>query len=198
MGFRRREPVLNPTAMVVGLGNPGPQYAHTRHNVGFDLIELLAERHKVRVRESGSRALFGIGMVAGEPVVLVKPLTFMNRSGEAVGPLAKRWGIATERILVVADDLDLPLAAVRVRSKGGSGGHNGHKSLVQALGTQEYPRIRIGIGRGEQDTVEHVLDKFHPDERRDVQDALARTADAVECWLRDGMEAAMNRFNGSG
>ncbi|MBX3096386.1 MAG: aminoacyl-tRNA hydrolase [Fimbriimonadaceae bacterium] len=194
--FRRKQrPDNPPTHMIVGLGNPGAEYARTRHNVGFDVIEALAAEHKVKVRESASRALFGCGEVQGVRVALVKPLTFMNISGEAVASLARKWGIAPVHILVIADDLDLPTGTFRMRPGGGAGGHNGHRSIISKLGTNEYPRIRIGIGKGEDETISHVLSKFTPDERTDIDLAIKRAASASESWLANGIDQAMNKFN---
>lgn len=183
--------------MVVGLGNPGPQYRHTRHNVGFDVVDLLAARHKIKVDQNKQKALVGVGEIEGRPVALVKPLTFMNLSGQSVAPLAKGWGIAAESILVVADDLDMDLGRVRLKPKGSSGGHNGHKSLISSLGTEDYPRLKIGIGRNDDPTIDHVLGRFKPDERVDIDRALARCAAGIEAWIAEGIDAALNRVNAS-
>ncbi len=188
--FRKRTPpTLPPEWLIVGLGNPGPQYAGTRHNVGFDLVERLANDHRIQVRTAKHRALMGVGMVAGVPVALAKPLTFMNLSGQSVAPLARSFGIPPERILVVADDMDLALGRLRLRGSGGSGGHNGHKSLIASLGTQDYPRLRIGIGKDEV-AIDHVLSKFLPDERPVVDEVLKKAAGVVERLLTDGLERA--------
>ncbi len=188
--FRKRTPpTLPPEWLIVGLGNPGPEYAGTRHNIGFDLVERLANAHRIQVRTAKHRALTGVGMVAGVPVALAKPLTFMNLSGQSVAPLARSYGIPPERILVVADDMDLALGRLRLRGSGGSGGHNGHKSLIASLGTQDYPRLRIGIGKDEA-VLDHVLSKFHPDERPVVDEALKKAIGVVERLLTDGLERA--------
>lgn len=187
--FRRKpKEAIQPEWMIVGLGNPGPEYAGTRHNVGFDVVAVLGERHKIKLDKGRQRAMVGVGRIRGVPVALVKPLTFMNLSGQSVAPLAKGWGIAPNKILVVADDMDLPLGQVRFRAKGGSGGHNGHKSLAQHLGTSEYPRLRLGVGRPGDDTIEHVLSKFKPEERVDAQESIAKAADACEEMLVEGLE----------
>lgn len=188
--FRKRTPpMLPPEWLIVGLGNPGPEYAGTRHNIGFDLVERLANAHRIQVRTAKHRALTGVGMVAGVPVALAKPLTFMNLSGQSVAPLARSYGIPPEHILVVADDMDLALGRLRLRGSGGSGGHNGHKSLIASLGTQDYPRLRIGIGKDEA-VLDHVLSKFHPDERPVVDEALKKAIGVVERLLTDGLERA--------
>jgi peptidyl-tRNA hydrolase, PTH1 family len=122
-------------------------------------------------------------------------MTFMNVSGEAVAGLAKRWGIPPEKILVVADDLDLPVGAFRMRPGGGAGGHNGHRSIISKLGTNAYPRIRIGIGKGDDETISHVLSRFSPDERQEIDPAIRRAADAARLWLTDGIDRAMSKYN---
>lgn len=180
----------------MGLGNPGPQYKGTRHNVGFEVIDQLAERHKIKLDRSKHQARYGIGMIGSTPVVLMKPLTFMNLSGRSVAPMAKEHGIKPEQILAIADDLDLTTGRVRLRAKGSAGGHNGHKSLIALLGTEEYPRLKIGIGSVDRhETIDHVLGTFTPEERADIKDAIQRAREAVETVLESGVEAAMNRVN---
>ena len=195
--FRRKpkEPTLPPEWLIVGLGNPGPEYAGTRHNIGFDVVEALAGAHKIKLAVRKHRAVYGEGSVAGTSVVLAKPMTFMNLSGQAVAALGKSYGLKPDRVVIVADDLDLPLGKLRVRAEGGAGGHNGHKSVIQSLGTQSYPRLRIGIGKDGQ-TIDHVLSKFHPDERKDVADAVQRAVKAIETLVEFGVERAMGEFNG--
>ncbi|MCB8932573.1 MAG: aminoacyl-tRNA hydrolase [Chthonomonadaceae bacterium] len=187
--FRRKpKEAIQPEWLIVGLGNPGAEYARTRHNVGFEVVEELSRRHRIKLDRGRNRALVGIGRIRGVAVGLVKPLTFMNLSGQSVAPLARQLGVPIDRIAVVADDLDLPVGQVRYRPRGGSGGHNGHKSLIQMLGTQEYPRLRIGIGRPGDATIEHVLSRFEPEERAEIDKAIAACADAVEELLADGLE----------
>jgi PTH1 family peptidyl-tRNA hydrolase len=197
--------------LIVGLGNPGAEYDGTRHNVGFDLIDRLASANGIKVDEriKGVRALIGRGRVAGEPVLLVKPLTFMNLSGEAVGALAARelvetgedgaQRIALENILVICDDIHLPVGRIRLRSQGSSGGQNGLKSIATHLATQEFARLRIGVGEpppGMQ--VEWVLGRFSRADRALVEDTLIQTIGAAEVWVTHGIQTAMNRFNGAG
>jgi PTH1 family peptidyl-tRNA hydrolase len=182
--------------MVVGLGNPGPEYRGTRHNVGFDVVERLAERHRLRFTRGRSRALIAEGRIAGVGVLLVKPLTYMNLSGQAVAPLAKTYGIRPERILVVADDLDLRTGRIRLKPKGSAGGHNGHKSLIHSLRSQEYPRLKIGIGKGG-DTIDHVLGKFDRDEAPLIEEAIERSVLGCESVIAEGLERGMNRVNES-
>ncbi|MCW5942609.1 MAG: aminoacyl-tRNA hydrolase [Fimbriimonadaceae bacterium] len=181
--------------MIVGLGNPGPNYAGTRHNVGFEVVEELARRHRLPLNRSKHSGLCGSGAIEGTPVVLLKPLTYMNLSGRSVVAHARDHELAPDRILVVADDLDLPTGKVRMRPKGSAGGHNGHKSVIEKLGTTEYPRLRIGIGC-EGPAIDHVLSRFDPEERPLIRDAVARAADSVEVLLRDGLEKAISFANG--
>jgi PTH1 family peptidyl-tRNA hydrolase len=181
--------------MIVGLGNPGNEYKGTRHNVGFEVIDILSARHKIKLDQSKHRARYGLGMIGSVAVALVKPLTYMNLSGQAVAPLAKQFSIKPERVLVIADDLDLAVGRVRLKPKGSAGGHNGHKSLIHSLGTTEYPRIKIGIGGGGGQTIEHVLGPFELSERDDIRLALERSADGAELVVQDGLELGMNRVN---
>ncbi len=192
---RPKEPLQPPVLLVLGLGNPGAQYRHTRHNVGFDLVDKLAAKNKFKVDRSQHRALTGIGQVKGCTVVLAKPLTFMNLSGQSAAPLLKHFSLKPDQMIVVADDLDLPLGKTRMRLQGSAGGHNGHKSLIHTLGTQEYPRLKIGIGKSDDPTTDHVLGRFTPEERVSVESALDRCIAVIETWLDQGAEAAMLRAN---
>lgn len=195
--FRKApKPTHPPEWMIVGLGNPGPEYRGTRHNVGFDVIDALADRHRIKLDKSKHQSRYGIGVIGDATVLLVKPLTYMNLSGRAVAPLAKEHGLAPDRILVVADDLDLTVGRVRIKPKGSAGGHNGHKSLIASLGTQEYPRVKIGIGSVDRtQTIDHVLGAFKGDERDAIQIAIRRSVDAVERVIGDSLEAGMNLAN---
>ena len=197
--FRKKPPAptLPPEWLIVGLGNPGPEYRGTRHNVGFEFIDRLAEERKIKLDRSKHQARYGVGTLFDTSVVLVKPLTFMNLSGRAVAPLLREYGLETDRLLVVADDTDLPPGKVRLRPEGSAGGHNGHKSLIQSLGTQTYARLKIGIGRTSKDeTIDHVLGPFRPDERPDIDAALRRCEKAIEALFHRGIEAAMQDANG--
>lgn len=197
MFFRRKPRVLqaSPEWMIVGLGNPGPEHRGTRHNVGFQVIELLASRHRAKLDRASHRAQLGLAQVGGKAALLVKPLTYMNLSGTAVAPLARQYGVPVGRVLVVADDLDLPLGRVRIRARGSSGGHNGHKSLIAALKSQEYPRVKIGIGAAGGDAIGHVLGGFSQDERSVAEEAVEKAAHACEMVLADGLERAMAEIN---
>lgn len=179
---------------IVGLGNPGRAYAHTRHNVGFDVIDILAKRRKTRVLGRRCRALVGLFEHAGEEILLAKPQTFMNDTGNAVGRLARTCKLDPGEILVIHDDMDLPLGKLRIRTRGSSGGHKGIRSIISHLGSDDFPRVRIGIGH-EGEAIEHVLSRFNRKERLTIDDTLQRAADAVEMILSDGFEAAMNEYN---
>jgi PTH1 family peptidyl-tRNA hydrolase len=190
--------------MVVGLGNPGPQYHHHRHNIGFQCIERFAQRHQIDSGKLQLRAMTAQGVVkkggAQQKAILVKPLTYMNASGEAVGALARFYQIAPADILVIHDDLDLPLAKLRLRPGGSSGGQNGIKSIIQHLASQEFARARVGIGRppGRMDSAAYVLQTFSKEEEAEMAPVREIVCDAIECWLFEGIEAAMNKFNGAG
>jgi peptidyl-tRNA hydrolase, PTH1 family len=194
--FLRRQPEIPPRWLIVGLGNPGPEYRNTRHNVGFRVIDLLAERHRIQVTHMLKRSMTGYGKIQAEGVTLAKPQTYMNLSGESVRPLMRMFELQPADVLVVYDEMDLPVGRLRLREEGSSGGHNGVKSLIQHLGTQEFPRIRIGVGRPAQSgTVDHVLSGFSRDEIPLINEAIERAADAVEAVVAEGMAAAMSRFN---
>jgi len=181
--------------LVVGLGNPGAQYRGTRHNVGFEVIDALANRHGILVRKRIGRAMVGEGLIGGVEVMLAKPLTFMNLSGEAVRNIAERRRLDAGQILVVYDDMALDLGRLRIRGSGSDGGHKGMKSIIAALGTQQFPRLRIGIGLAERDAVDHVLSRFRRSERLFINEAISRAVDAVECVIINGVEAAMSEYN---
>jgi len=185
--------------LVAGLGNPGRQYQGTRHNLGFEVVDEVARRHGLTFETAPADALQAKWRrAAGEaPVLLVKPLTFMNLSGQAVGALARFYKIAPADLLVVCDDVNLALGRLRTRGAGSEGGHNGLRSIAQDLGTADYPRLRVGVGRGDgrRDLADHVLARFEPDEKSQVDDAVTRAADAVELWTAEGLAATMNAFN---
>ncbi len=184
--------------LIVGLGNPGDTYVKHRHNVGFQSVKYLADRHGLSFGEKQSKARIASGVIAGQRVVLAKPFTFMNGSGEAVAPLARWHKLDPGReLLVIYDDLDLPFGALRIRANGSAGGQNGMKSIIQQLGTQEFPRLRVGIGRPPEgwDPRDYVLGNWNREQTEQLPDLYARIADAVELFVAEGLIAAMNRFN---
>ncbi|WP_423225544.1 aminoacyl-tRNA hydrolase [Candidatus Amarolinea aalborgensis] len=183
--------------LIVGLGNPGPRFARNRHNVGFQVVDLLAQRHHLAFQRAEFRAAVAMGTIAEKRILLAKPQTFMNLVGQAVAPLARFYKIPIPQVLVLYDELDLPLGRLRFRPDGGAGGHNGMKSLIDNLGTQGFARLRIGIDRppGRMDPAAYVLQDFSADQEIEMAFCRPRAADGVEIWLREGIAAAMNRFN---
>jgi PTH1 family peptidyl-tRNA hydrolase len=181
--------------LVVGLGNPGRQYAGTRHNVGFDVVDLLALRHRLEWESAPADALLAKWRAAS--ALLAKPVTFMNLSGHAIGELLRFYKIDLSDLFVVVDDANLELGRLRARPSGSAGGHNGLKSIIAAFGTEEFARLRVGIGRGDarRDLADHVLAKFDPDERTEVAEGVGRAADAAELFVAEGIQPVMNRFN---
>ncbi|MGI6467636.1 MAG: aminoacyl-tRNA hydrolase [Syntrophomonadaceae bacterium] len=181
--------------LVVGLGNPGKRFSDTRHNLGFKAVNELARRHRIEKEEHRFEAIVGHCRINAEKTLLVKPLTYMNLSGKAVQPIMRFYKIPLEDLIVIYDDMDLPFAALRIRAGGGSGGHKGVLSIIEMLGSQDFARIRIGIGRPPQGAVEWVLSAPLPEERQELEAAVHSAADAVECWIKEGLIKAMNRFN---
>lgn len=184
-------------AMIVGLGNPGDKYQHTRHNIGFDCLSVLREQMGNPSIGSKFESQIVRGVLSGRDVCLLWPMTFMNCSGRAVVQAARFYKVECENILVICDDLSLPLGKLRVRRTGSSGGQKGLGDILKSLGTQDVPRLRIGIDATPEhwDTADYVLSKFSANERKVVGDALIRASQAVACWLSEGIESAMNRFN---
>ena len=182
--------------LIVGLGNPGREYEHTRHNVGFQVAEELAHRYRVTLKNRGSwKARVAKIAEIGEGVLLAEPTTFMNLSGWAVREIASFHKLAPSDVLIVVDDADLPLGRLRLRTSGSAGGHNGLKSIIQELGTIEFPRLRVGVGRQAGELKSHVLGRFSTGERDQIEAAVKRAADAAELFARENILAAMNRFN---
>lgn len=183
--------------MIVGLGNPGKEYEGTRHNIGFKVVDFFAERKGVNFGKSKEHVLSGEFNHDGEKILIIKPQTYMNLSGQAVGALARWHKVAPEQILVIYDDLDLPVGKVRIRARGSAGGHNGMKSLIAHLNTEDFARIKVGIGRPpvDKETADYVLSNFLPTEREAIQQAISQSAEAVQVWLDKGLIEAMNRFS---
>ena len=184
-------------ALIVGLGNPGPEYADTRHNAGFQCVTRFVERHGLRFSFYRFRASLAEGDICQRRVLVARPLTYMNESGQAVQPLLRHYGIAPDRLLVVYDDLDLPLGKIRLRARGSSGGHKGLDSIIRQTGTTEFPRLRLGIGRPPfGDPIDYVLEDWRPVERQIMDETMDRACEAIDCFLQAGIVAAMNRYNG--
>jgi peptidyl-tRNA hydrolase, PTH1 family len=182
--------------LIAGLGNPGPEYEHTYHNLGFLAIDRLAERNGIRVTRMDSRALLGIGSVSGQQVLLAKPQTFMNLSGSSVKALLDKHCVAPDKLLVLYDDLDLPWTGVRIRAKGSAGGHHGIENVIKYVGTQEFPRIRLGIDPGRpRNGKEYVLSPIRKAQAPELEELLDHTAAATESILAEGVEKAMTKFN---
>ena len=183
--------------LIVGLGNPGLRYRNNRHNVGFQIVDALAVAHGLEFGKTKYKARLADGVIREQRVLLVKPMTYMNLSGEAVQPLVHFYKIDLADLMVVYDDLDLPLGRIRLRPFGGAGGHNGMKSIIQRLGGDRFPRLRVGIGRppGRMDPADYVLQDFSPDEEIIMAQVRERAVQALECWLAEGIDAAMNAFN---
>ena len=185
--------------LIVGLGNPGAEYARTRHNAGFLLVERLAEEWAARWNyEKKFKARLARADQADQSVILCEPQTYMNSSGEAVGAISDFFRVPVKKLLVAVDDADLPFGEIRLRPGGSSGGHHGLESIEQCLGTRDYPRLRIGIGRqpGEREITGHVLSRFGSTETALVDKILTAASDQVECWLESGIQKAMSQFNG--
>lgn len=184
--------------LIAGLGNPGRDYRGTRHNVGFEVVDLVASRHGGSWEAAKVDGMIArLRMADGESALLLKPLTYMNLSGEAVQGIAHYFKIDTPDILIVADDVNLPLGRLRARKTGTEGGHNGLRSVAQILGTIDYPRLRVGVGRGDSrcELADHVLSRFDADEIPGIEAAIARAADAAETFVTSGIDVVMNRYN---
>ncbi|WP_276857930.1 aminoacyl-tRNA hydrolase [Intestinimonas timonensis] len=185
--------------LLVCLGNPGDQYENTRHNVGFMVADELGERHNVPIQRLKFRALTNTITVGDEKVLLMKPVTYMNLSGEAVHEAAAFYKIPPEHVLVISDEVSLAPGKIRVRRSGSAGGHNGLKNIIAHLGTDQFPRIRLGVGQKphpDYDMADWVLGKFQGEDKKAVEEAVKRAADAAECLIREGVDKAMNRYNG--
>jgi PTH1 family peptidyl-tRNA hydrolase len=186
--------------LIVGLGNPGRSFREDRHNIGFMVLDHLLKRLDLVFSRSQNNALVVDGSIAGHKVILVKPQTFMNRVGVSVAPLLRYYRVPLEQLLIIFDDLDLPLGALRIRPKGGSGGHRGMQSIIQHLDSEIFPRMRLGIGRppGQMDPSVYVLQSFSKDEQDVLDIILENAVDGIEVYIREGIEAAMTRFNTNG
>jgi PTH1 family peptidyl-tRNA hydrolase len=189
--------------LIVGLGNPGKSYAHNRHNVGFWCLNYFARLHSIAFDRRQCQARVGIGKIRGEKLLLARPGTFVNLSGKSVACLVHKYNIPLSDLLVIYDDLDLPLGKIRLRQSGSSGGHKGMNSIISTLGGEDFPRIRVGIGRpqpekqsvSEDAVVSYVLSDFSPEEEAIIKPVIARVSEAIDCFLAQDIKAAMNKFN---
>lgn len=183
--------------IVVGLGNPGKDYTDTRHNIGFRTVDLLAERNNIKINKVKFKSVYGEGNIAGKKVMLVKPHTYMNNSGIAVGELVRFYKIPIENIIVVVDDIDIDFSTIRIKAKGSAGSHNGLKSIIYHLKDDKFPRVKIGIGKKHpnQDLASFVLARFSKEEVSDMDEAVLTASEAIESVIKTGMDEAMNKYN---
>lgn len=184
--------------VVVGLGNPGSKYSETRHNVGFSVIDILSNRYNTKLNKIKFKSVYGEVKMDGKKVLLVKPQTYMNNSGETVLEISKFFKVPVENIIVVLDDIDIDFASLRVRQKGSAGSHNGMKSIIHLLKDEKIPRVKIGIGRPEagRDLADFVLGRFSKEEEMDIKEVVEKAADTVECLVKEGISSSMNKYNG--
>ena len=182
--------------LIVGLGNPGQKYEHTRHNMGFLTVDLLAEQLNVKLNKVKFKSAYNIVRFGGQKCLVMKPQTYMNLSGEAVREAAQFYKIPADHVLVIYDDVSLPVGKLRVRPTGSAGGHNGIKNIIAHLGTDKFPRVKVGVGAPEHDIVDWVIGSFSAQERKVIDALLDRVIDAAECIITDGVMSAQNRYNG--
>ena len=183
--------------VVVGLGNPGKQYENTRHNVGFNVIDILAKEYDISVTKIKHKALIGEGRIGSEKVLLVKPQTYMNLSGETLIDIYKYYKVDLDNIIVIYDDIDLDVGKLRIRKKGSAGTHNGMRSIIKCLGSNEFPRVRVGISKPKngQDLADFVLSRFSKEDEKSLQESFENSVAAVDCAIRNDLDLAMNRYN---
>lgn len=182
--------------LVVGLGNIGKQYEHTRHNVGFDIIDLIGDRYNIAISREKFKGMYGEGNINGKKVILLKPSTYMNLSGESVREVINFYKIENENIIVIYDDISLDVGRLRIRSQGSAGGHNGIKNIIANLGTDVFPRVKVGVGQPKGELVSHVLGKFSKEDSEMLKEVFKASSDAVESIINSGITEAMNKFNG--
>lgn len=196
MFFERKKGA--PKWIIVCLGNPGPKFEGTRHNAGFMAADAISEKYGITVNRLRFKALTGSGTIGGEPVLVLKPQTYMNLSGEAVAQAVRFYKIPADHVIVISDEMALPVGKIRIKTKGSAGGHNGLKNIIEKLGTEEFPRIRMGVGsppHPDYDTKDWVLSVFRNQDAEDMAAAAKRTAEAVACFISEGAERAMNKYN---
>ena len=183
--------------LIVGLGNPEPEYCFTRHNIGFDVLNKISEKYDIKINKSGFKALYGTGTIENEKVILCKPQTYMNLSGDSIIEISRYYKIPTSNIIIIYDDLDIETGIIKIRKKGGPGNHNGMKSVVEKLQTEEFPRIRIGTGfcESKDNLIEYVISKLPNDEYINLLKSIDLAKEALISILKDGLDEAMNKFN---
>lgn len=182
--------------LIVGLGNPGREYENTRHNVGFDAIDVIADKYNIDVSRTKFKGVYGEGFIGGEKVILLKPTTYMNLSGDSIREVMDFYKLSNEDILVIYDDITLDVGRIRIREKGSAGGHNGIKSIIANTGSDVFPRIKVGAGKPQGDLVKHVLGNFSKEERADLDKVLEAVAMAAEEIIKNDTKEAMNKYNG--
>lgn len=183
--------------IIVGLGNPEPEYSNTRHNMGFDVINKLANKNNISLNRTKFNAIYGTGIIENEKVILIKPQTFMNKSGESVVQFANFYKEPLSKLIVVYDDMDTGIGKIRVRAKGGAGSHNGMKSMVEQLQSENFPKIRVGIGKpkNEFDRIDYVIGRIPDDEYIELQKGEELAVEAIQYWIKNGIDNTMNKFN---
>ncbi|EOU1683267.1 aminoacyl-tRNA hydrolase [Clostridium perfringens] len=182
--------------LIVGLGNPGKQYEQTRHNIGFDVIDYMANKYNIDVNREKFKGIFGEGFIENKKVILLKPLTYMNLSGESIRELANFYKLEDDEIIVVYDDISLDIGRLRIREKGSAGGHNGIKSIIQNLGGDKFPRVKVGVGQPKDNLVNHVLGKFSKEDREHIEKVIPVVSDAIVEIVKNDAKESMNKFNG--
>ena len=183
--------------LIVGLGNPEPEYSKTRHNMGFDVINQIANKYKIELTRTKFNGIYGSGTIEGEKVTLLKPQTFMNSSGECIKPFVDFYKIPLENVLVIYDDMDIEVGEIRLRKKGGPGTHNGAKSVVHELQAEGFPRIRVGVGKpvDEYDAIDYVVGKLQDDTYKELEKGIHKASEAIIAYLKNGIDMAMNQYN---
>ncbi|MDH2475302.1 aminoacyl-tRNA hydrolase [Clostridium perfringens] len=182
--------------LIVGLGNPGKQYEQTRHNIGFDVIDYMANKYNIDVNREKFKGICGEGFIENKKVILLKPLTYMNLSGESIRELANFYKLEDDEIIVVYDDISLDIGRLRIREKGSAGGHNGIKSIIQNLGGDKFPRVKVGVGQPKDNLVNHVLGKFSKEDREHIEKVIPAVSDAIVEIVKNDAKESMNKFNG--
>jgi PTH1 family peptidyl-tRNA hydrolase len=183
--------------LIVGLGNPGEKYDKTRHNIGFDSIEFIKNKYNIDLNRRKFKGIYGDGIIANEKVILLKPETYMNLSGESIREVCNFYKIDNKNIIVIYDDVSLEVGRLRIRNKGSAGGHNGIKSIISEISTDEFPRIKVGVGQPQYNLVDHVLGTFNTEDRQVIEKVFNVVSDSVECIIKSNVQEAMNKYNGT-